>query len=143
MKVVIYTQVFENYAFNEDGSIGKGKDAYWKAKGGDEYVVTGIWDEEEATTAVMVLREQIERLLGHKEKNMYVANDFGKVRIVHDGSPFDTAYDVKVEWLVDGKWELYHGFNSLSDDYAFTNSREAAGRAIKKLAAQSAAMFEA
>ncbi len=47
MKVVIYTQVFENYAFNEDGSIGKGKDAYWKAKGGDEYVVTGIWDEEE------------------------------------------------------------------------------------------------
>jgi hypothetical protein len=61
MKVVIYTQVFENYAWKEDGSIGKGDDAYWKAKGGDEYVVTGIWDEEEATTAVMVLREQIER----------------------------------------------------------------------------------
>lgn len=61
MKVVIYTQVYENYAWNEDGSIGKGADAYWKAKGGDEYVVTGIWDEEEATTAVMVLREQIER----------------------------------------------------------------------------------
>lgn len=61
MKVVIYTQVYENYAWKEDGSIGKGDDAYWKAKGGDEYVVTGIWDEEEATTAVMVLREQIER----------------------------------------------------------------------------------
>lgn len=61
MKVVIFTQVFENYAWKEDGTIGKGPDAYWKAKGGDEYVVTGIWDEEEATTAVMVLREQIER----------------------------------------------------------------------------------
>ena len=61
MKVVIYTQVYENYAWNEDGSIGKGADAYWKAKGGDEYVVTGIWDEEEATTAVMVLREEIEK----------------------------------------------------------------------------------
>ncbi len=61
MKVVIYTQVYENYAWNEDGSIGVGPDAYWKAKGGDEYVVTGIWDEEEATTAVMVLREQIEK----------------------------------------------------------------------------------
>ena len=70
---------------------------------------------------------------------MYVAHDFGKVRIVHDGSPFDVAYDVKVEWLVDGEWKLYHGFNSLSDDYAFTNSREAAGRAIKKLAAEAAA----
>ena len=73
---------------------------------------------------------------------MYVAQDFGSVRIVHDGSPFDTAYDVKVEWLVDGEWELYHGFNSLSDDYAFTNSREAAGRAIKKLAARSAVALE-
>ena len=73
---------------------------------------------------------------------MYIAQDFGLVRIVHDGSPFDTAYDVKVEWLVDGEWELYHGFNSLSDDYAFTNSREAAGRAIKKLAAKASAALE-
>ena len=61
MKVVIYTQVYENYAWNEDGSIGTGENAYWKAKGGDEYVVHNIWDEEEATTAVMVLREQIEK----------------------------------------------------------------------------------
>ena len=67
---------------------------------------------------------------------MRVAHDFGSVRIVHDGSPFDTAYDIKVEWLLDGEWQLYHGFNSLSDDYAFTNSQEAAGRAIKKLAAR-------
>ena len=61
MKVLITTQVYENYAWNEDGTIGTGDAAYWKAKGGDEYVVTGIWDQEEATTAVMVLREQIER----------------------------------------------------------------------------------
>lgn len=69
---------------------------------------------------------------------MRVAHDFGKVRIVHDGDPFITAYDIKVEWLVDGAWVLYHGFNSLSDDYAHTNAREAAGRAIKKLAAEAA-----
>ena len=69
---------------------------------------------------------------------MRVVHDWGRVRIVHDGTPFDTAYDVRVEWLVDGEWELYHGFNSLSDDYAFTNSQEAAGRAIKKLAAEAA-----
>jgi hypothetical protein len=61
MKLLIITQIYENYAWNEDGSIGKGKDAYWKAKGGDEYVVTGIWDEEEAKTALMVLREDIEK----------------------------------------------------------------------------------
>jgi hypothetical protein len=62
--------------------------------------------------------------------------DFGNVRIVSDGSPFDVAYDVRVEWLVDGEWELYKGINSLSDDYAMTNAREAAGRAKAKLAAE-------
>jgi hypothetical protein len=67
---------------------------------------------------------------------MYIAHDFGQVRIVHEGSPFERAYDIRVEWLRDGEWTLYHGFNSLSDDYACTNSREAAGRAVKQLAAE-------
>ena len=69
---------------------------------------------------------------------MRIANDWGKVRIVHDGSPFEVSYDIRVEWLVEGEWKLYQGFNSLSDDYAISNSREAAGRAIKKLAAEAA-----
>lgn len=61
MKLVIYTQVHENYAWQEDGSIGKGAEAYWKAKGGDEYVVSGIANAAEATAAIMALRDQIER----------------------------------------------------------------------------------
>ncbi len=69
---------------------------------------------------------------------MRVAHDFGLVRIVHDGSPFERAYDIRVEWMQNGEWALYHGFNSLSDDYANTNAREAAGRAIKQLAAEAA-----
>lgn len=73
---------------------------------------------------------------------MRIAHDFGLVRIVHAGDPFSTAYDIRVEWMQAGQWELYHGFNSLSDDYAFTNSQEAAGRAIKKLAAEAAAAFD-
>jgi len=73
---------------------------------------------------------------------MRVAKDFGLVRIVHDGDPFNTAYDIKVEWMRNGNWELYHGFNSLSDDYAFTNSQEAAGRAIAKIAKEKAGLFE-
>jgi hypothetical protein len=67
---------------------------------------------------------------------MHVAHDFGKVRIVYDGDPFTSAYDIRVEWLQDNQWVMYHGFNSLSDDYAHTNAREAAGRAIKRLAAE-------
>ena len=65
--------------------------------------------------------------------------DFGLVRIVCDGSPFEVAYDVRVEWLRDGEWKLYHGINSLSNDYAMTNAREFAGRAIAKIAAEKAA----
>ena len=66
--------------------------------------------------------------------------DFGKVRIVCDGSPFEVAYDVRVEWLVEGEWKLYYGINSLSNDYAMTTAREFAGRAKAKLAAEAAVL---
>jgi len=39
MKLVITTQVYENYAWREDGTNGTGDAAYWKAKGGDDYVI--------------------------------------------------------------------------------------------------------
>ena len=55
------------------------------------------------------------------------------VRIRKEGSPFEVANDVIVEVLKDGEWTYYSGFNSLSDDYAFTNAREAAFRAGKVL----------
>lgn len=73
---------------------------------------------------------------------MRVAHDFGLVRIVHDGDPFTKTYDIRVEWMVNGEWELYHGFNSLSDDYANTNAREAAGRAIAVKAAEAAKVMQ-
>jgi hypothetical protein len=41
-KLLITTQVYENYAWREDGSLGTGADAYWKAKGGNDYVVRNI-----------------------------------------------------------------------------------------------------
>ena len=61
MKLLITTQVYENYAWLEDGTLGIGKDAYWKPKGGDEYVIKNIKNDEEATVAVMSVRDQIER----------------------------------------------------------------------------------
>ena len=42
MMLVIETQVYENYAWGEDGSLGTGADAYWKAKGGSTYKVLGV-----------------------------------------------------------------------------------------------------
>jgi len=45
-KLLITTQVYENYAWREDGTIGTGPDAYFKPKGGDEYVVRGVDPEQ-------------------------------------------------------------------------------------------------
>ena len=61
-KLLITTQVFENYAWREDGTLGTGAEAYWKAKGGNDYVVKNFkGSETDATVAVMALREQIEQ----------------------------------------------------------------------------------
>jgi hypothetical protein len=54
------------------------------------------------------------------------------VRINYKGSPFDVAHDVKVEQLVNGVWATTIGFNSLSDDYAYTSANEAAQRIVSK-----------
>ncbi len=61
-KLLISTQVFENYAWNEDGTLGTGANAYWKAKGGSDYVVKKFkGSHADATMAVMALRSQIEQ----------------------------------------------------------------------------------
>jgi hypothetical protein len=58
MKLVILTQVWENYAWREDGTLGVGDEAYWKAKGGSEYVVKNF--RGDATAVVMAVRDQVE-----------------------------------------------------------------------------------
>jgi hypothetical protein len=61
MKLLITTQVYENYAWDENGKLGIGVDAYWKPKGGNDYVVKNFkGGDEAATMAVMALREKIE-----------------------------------------------------------------------------------
>jgi endo-1,4-beta-mannosidase len=58
MKLVILTQVWEKYAWQEDGTLGVGDAAYWKAKGGSEYVVKNF--RGDATAVVMAVRDQVE-----------------------------------------------------------------------------------
>ena len=62
MMLVISTQVYENYAWNEDGTaVGTGKDAYWKAKGGSEYKILDIPQNVDLEEIVSVVRSDIER----------------------------------------------------------------------------------
>jgi hypothetical protein len=51
------------------------------------------------------------------------------VRTVSKGSPFTDAYDLIVEVLKDGEWTYYQGFNTLSNDYAYSEARAAEARA--------------
>ena len=55
------------------------------------------------------------------------------VRTVSKGSPFTEAYDLVVEVLVNGEWTYYQGFNTLSNDYAYTEARAAEARAKAEL----------
>lgn len=60
-KLLISTQVYENYGAHDWD--GKGEcPSYWKAKGGNDYVVKKFrGGDEAATVAVMGLRSQIEQ----------------------------------------------------------------------------------
>ena len=55
---------------------------------------------------------------------MRVFRDYGVVRVITEGSPFEVASDVKVQILRNDVWETIRGFNSLSDDYALTNAQD-------------------
>ena len=55
------------------------------------------------------------------------------VRTVCKGSPFTEIYDLVVEVLKDGEWTYYQGFNTLSNDYAYTEARAAEARAKAEL----------
>lgn len=70
MKAIFYTQVFENYAWREDGSIGTGEDAYFKPKGGDEYVVKNV-DKSEMLKILEQVKAQVE-----------VSNDYFRETII-------------------------------------------------------------
>ena len=59
-KLLITTQVFENYAWREDGSLGTGADAYWKPKGGSDYVVRGVDECDMVDIIVDRVRGKIE-----------------------------------------------------------------------------------
>lgn len=85
MKAILYTQVYENYAWREDGSIGTGADAYFKPKGGDEYVVRNV-NEDQVFEILAKVASQIEK------SNDYYQEFIVDVKIVEDD--FLTEYEL-------------------------------------------------
>ena len=58
-KLLITTQVYENYGAHDWDGVGECPQ-YWKAKGGNDYVVKKFKDLNKVTETVMALRSQIE-----------------------------------------------------------------------------------
>ena len=58
MKLLITTQVYENYGAHDWDGVGQCP-SYWKAKGGSDYVVKNI-NVNQVTETVMAVRGQIE-----------------------------------------------------------------------------------
>jgi hypothetical protein len=58
------------------------------------------------------------------------------VRVRFEGNPMDNAYDVFVDQLANDEWEVFSKYNSMSDDYAYTNARQAASALQRRLGHQ-------
>ena len=77
MKLLITTQVYENYGAHDWDGVGACP-SYWKAKGGSDYVIKKF--KGDATTAVMAVRTQIEEDNDHYRESIIdfriVADDY-------------------------------------------------------------------
>ena len=58
-KLLITTQVHENYGAHDWDGVGE-VPQYWKAKGGNDYVIRNFTDFGNVTETVMALRPQVE-----------------------------------------------------------------------------------
>lgn len=96
MKALITTQVYENYAWREDGTMGTGPDSWWKPKGGDEYVVLNV-DQDEVFEILEKVCLQIER------NDDYIQENIIDLRIVEDD--YLTEYE-RDQLEYDGKIEF-------------------------------------
>ena len=91
-KLHIYTQDQENYGAHDWDGEGECPQ-YWKFKGGQDFFVKGIKNDEEATMAVMALRDQIEENNDYYRSQIVgwsiVANnymtDFEKSQLEYEG----------------------------------------------------------
>lgn len=109
MKIIIATQCFENYAWDENGCLGVGENAYWKAKGGTEYVVENVpvafaMDRVAVLNFVEKHKADIEvDNDGWREYivDWYIADDdhlswFEKAQLEHDG--VITSFDPRIQF---------------------------------------------
>lgn len=95
MKLLLITQNFENYAWNDDGTLGTGDNAYWKAKGGDEFFV--MLDDQHMTWP---LNGYINSVISKVSSLVEIDNDgFRRIIIGHEIVPDDFQTEFELSQL--------------------------------------------
>jgi hypothetical protein len=104
MKLLITTQLYENYGAHDWD--GKGScPSYWKAKGGNDYVIKDFRGGDEAATAmVMAVRERIEEssdyyqetIIGWELVEDSYLTDFERSQLEYEGEIKYPAHELTV-----------------------------------------------
>ena len=102
-KIIIMTQIQENYAWDAQGNLGTGVNAFWKMKGGNDYVVKDV--EEEKVPSIM---DRVRELVEHDsdaykeyivswqvEEDDYLT-EYEKDQIFWEGEIVDPLTELKV-----------------------------------------------
>jgi hypothetical protein len=92
-KLLITTQVYENYAWREDGTLGTGAEAYWKPKGGSDYVVKNVDECDMIDIIVDRVRSKIEQandaftehVIGYKVVADDYLTEFEQMQLDYEG----------------------------------------------------------
>ncbi len=103
-KLLIQTQVMENYAWREDGSLGVGADAYWKFKGGSDYVVKNVDECDMIDVIVDRVRAKVEcdndafreYIVGYRVVSNDYMTEFERQQLEWDGRIAYPAVEVEV-----------------------------------------------
>ena len=102
-KLLIQTQCFENYGAHDWDGVGECPQ-YWKAKGGEDYVVKNFKAFDKVAEIVMALRSQIEQdTIGFRENiiNFEVVEDdyltvYEKMQLEYEGSIIDPVRELTI-----------------------------------------------
>jgi hypothetical protein len=105
MKLVIWTQYLENYAFDENGAPKTGAEAFWKHKGGDIFIIPNFTIEQ-----ALAIGNGSSKILDELYQLIEEKNDFAQTYVT-DWGILDDDTVTHESWeapyilsQVDGKW---------------------------------------
>jgi hypothetical protein len=143
---LVKTQTIENYgAHDKDGRFSSGN-AYWKFKGGDEYIITGL---ERIQDAVAFVAARCSNSIGYKEFPVQweevsadYQTEYEKNQQEYDGRIVYPANRINVQEELNAKREALYAASAGSAEPVKATEREETSEMVKALAARGPARLD-